>query len=559
MLPADAALVAWVDIKPSGPNAADLGGEQWGVVVRSRGIPGWIAIAGTGPNGLWTKDDNELAHRVRTELRSRPGAGQGDSGPVDESSRTKAAPRPLVEKLRAQRLEPLAKALGIVGRGSPDPALDGQPPARRLIVLPSPAMAGIPIEALLAPDDTRIVSYAPSATVFKYLREQPRPDRHAGLLALGDPVYEHHDKSSEPKPLPDHGLLVNMVAPGSNAATHGLRPDDVLLAYNGMALHKREDLKAVPEPGQPVPVEVWRAGQVTKRELAPGKLGVVLDTRPAPVAIAEQHKLQEVLAAARGGDANFARLPGTRSEVEALAQLFKSDDRATRVLLGADASELELDRLAASGELNRFGFIHLATHGVIDEGVPARSAVILTQTGLPDPLQQALSHQPVFDGRLSVREIQRSWELKAELVTLSACETALGPDAGGEGFVGFTQALLMSGTRSVCLSLWKVDDTATALLMQRFYASLLGRHPGLSQPLPKAEALAEAKSWLRRLSRDEVAKLAASRSGGEARSKGAEKRKEAAPAVQVTAGPGGDHPYAHPYYWAAFVLVGDPD
>ena len=44
-------------------------------------------------------------------------------------------------------------------------------------------MAGIPIEALLAPDDTRTVSYAPSATVFKYLREQTRPDRHAGLLA----------------------------------------------------------------------------------------------------------------------------------------------------------------------------------------------------------------------------------------------------------------------------------------------------------------------------------------------------------------------------------------
>jgi len=196
---------------------------------------------------------------------------------------------------------------------------------------------------------------------------------------------------------------------------------------------------------------------------------------------------------------------------------------------------------------------------VIDEGVPARSAVILTQTGLPDPLQQALSHQPVFDGRLSVREIQRGWELKAELVTLSACETALGPDAGGEGFVGFTQALLMSGARSVCLSLWKVDDTATALLMQRLYANLLGRRTGLSQPLPKAAALAEAKGWLRGLNRDEVAKLAASLSGGEARSKGAAKRNEAAPALNVTAGPGDDHPYAHPYFWAAFVLVGDPD
>ena len=157
--------------------------------------------------------------------------------------------------------------------------------------------------------------------------------------------------------------------------------------------------------------------------------------------------MDKVLVASRGGGEDFEPLPGTRYEVEALARLFQSDDRPARILLGTDASEPELDRLAASGELGRFGFIHLATHGVIDEDVPARSAVILTQTGLPDPLEQVLHQKPVFDGRLLVREIQRGWELKAELVTLSACETALGRDAGGEGFVGFTQALLMSGAR----------------------------------------------------------------------------------------------------------------
>ena len=89
-------------------------------------------------------------------------------------------------------------------------------------------------------------------------------------------------------------------------------------------------------------------------------------------------------------------------------------------------------------------------------------------------------------------------------MTLSACGTALGRESGGEGFVGFTQALLMSGTRSICLSLWKVDDTATALLMQRFYANLLGQRAGLGAPMPKAEALREAKVWLRGLRRAEV-------------------------------------------------------
>ena len=149
--------------------------------------------------------------------------------------------------------------------------------------------------------------------------------------------------------------------------------------------------------------------------------------------------------------------------------------------------------------------------------------MILTQTGLPDPLEQVLHHKPVFDGRLSVREIQRGWDLKAELVTLSACETALGRDAGGEGFVGFTQALLMSGTRSVCLSLWKVDDTATALLMQRFYANLLGRRAGLTGPMPKAEALREAKTWLRGLTHDQATTLAAGLAAVSG-SKGAPKR-----------------------------------
>ena len=381
------------------------------------------------------------------------------------------------------------------------------------------------------------MSYAPSATVFKYLREHPRPGRHAGLLALGDPVFKQVDKSSQPPPLPDHGLLVNLVAPGSNAAASGLKPGDVLLNYNATALNKHEDLKILPEPGQPVAVEVWREGRVARRELAAGRLGVVLDPRPAPVAVSEQRKLQQVLLAARSGGEDFAPLPGTRYEVEALARLFKADDRPTRILMEADASEPELCRLATSDELGRYGFIHLATHGVIDEAIPNHSAVILTQTGLPDPLEQALNNKPVFDGRLLVREIQHDWDLKAELVTLSACETALGHDGGGEGFVGFTQALLMSGTRSVCLSLWKVDDTATALLMQRFYANLLGRSPGLEAPLPKADALREAKLWMRGRRRSEVLTVAAALTGGDERGKGAKAREGAARSPRRTQRP----------------------
>jgi tetratricopeptide (TPR) repeat protein len=562
-LPANAALVAWVDIPPVGPNAADPDGEHWGVVVRSRGIPVWIPITGTGPNGLWTKDDTALASRVKSEFQTRQGAESADV-------------QRLLARLRAQRLDPLVKALSATA--------DGLPMARKLIVLPSRAMAGIPIEALLGDDATHrneqapsattlarrasegatteqptwIVSYAPSGTVFQYLRARVRPDRHAGLLALGDPVFERHDKSSDPRPAPDHGLLLNVVVRGSNAANHGLRDGDVLLAYNGRALSKKDDLKIVNEGDKPIPIEIWRDGALSRRELAPDKLGVVIDLRPAREAIAEQRKLQKVLAEARSGGEDFSPLPGTRREVEAIARLFGSDDRPVKALLGSDASEPQLDRIATSGELGQFGFIHLATHGVIDEGIPQRSAVILTQTGLPDPLEQVMNHKPVFDGRLSVREIQRTWDLKAELVTLSACETALGKESGGEGFVGFTQALLMSGARSVCLSLWKVDDKATALLMTRFYQNVLGKRSDLAKAMPKAEALQEAKRWLRNLTVEQIEGELAGLERGEvrplAREKGAPARKEALPPKSSSI-----KPYDHPYYWAAFVLVGDPD
>jgi CHAT domain-containing protein len=88
--------------------------------------------------------------------------------------------------------------------------------------------------------------------------------------------------------------------------------------------------------------------------------------------------------------------------------------------------------------------------------------------------------------------------------------------------------------------------------MQRFYANLLGQRPGLKKPLGKAEALAEAKKWLRELSAEEAAKQAATLTRGVARGKG---RKPLPPLPAVKSAT----PYAHPYYWAAFVLVGDGD
>src|SRR5262249_4126173 len=149
------------------------------------------------------------------------------------------------------------------------------------------------------------------------------------------------------------------------------------------------------------------------------------------------------------------------------------------------ASEQELDRLNRVGRLKAFGLVHLATHGEVDWQRPGESALILAQDKLPHPLEAARAKGKAYDGRLRVQTILEGWSLDAGLVVLSACETGLGQDAGGEGLLGFAQAFLQKGARSVVLSRWKVDDEATALLMVRFYQNLLGKGPGKRPPMNK--------------------------------------------------------------------------
>jgi CHAT domain-containing protein len=244
-------------------------------------------------------------------------------------------------------------------------------------------------------------------------------------------------------------------------------------------------------------------------------------------------------------------LPGTRREVRTLAGLVPT----ATLLLGSQASEQNLGQLASSGKLKSFRLLHFATHGAVDAN-PKRSALILAQDRLPPhPADAVLGGQKVIDGRLTVQTILDGWELNADLVVLSACQTGLGRYAGGEGLLGFAQALLEKGARSVALSRWKVDDTATTLLMLRFYENLLGKRKELKAPLGRADALDEAKRWLRGLPHEQARQLAAAWAGGVLR--GTE-----APALPLAKGPDlpeGSRPFAHPYYWAAFVLIGDPD
>jgi CHAT domain-containing protein len=226
------------------------------------------------------------------------------------------------------------------------------------------------------------------------------------------------------------------------------------------------------------------------------------------------------------------------------------------VLLGSEASEQRLDELAAAGTLKGVRLLHFATHGHIDPASAAHSALLLAGDRLPDEAEQVKQNKKVYTGRLTVAAIA-SWQLDADLVTLSACETGLGRKTAGDGFLGFAHVLLKAGARSLVVSLWKVDDAATALLMTRFYENLLGRRAGLKVPLGRAAALREAQQWLRTLPGAEAEALAARLSGGELRGTvGAQK--PLAPTAPAAAA-ADDRPYAHPYYWSAFILLGDPD
>jgi CHAT domain-containing protein len=145
-------------------------------------------------------------------------------------------------------------------------------------------------------------------------------------------------------------------------------------------------------------------------------------------------------------------VPQSSGEAHQIATLFGP---SSVVLEGARATRSEL----RNEGVQQTRILHFATHGLIDEARPDRSGLLLTA----DP--------PHDDGLLQVRDID-SMRLNADLVTLSACETALGQNVTGEGVVGLTRAFFIAGARSVVASLWDVDDASTSRFMKRFYVNI---------------------------------------------------------------------------------------
>jgi tetratricopeptide (TPR) repeat protein len=513
-----------------------------------------------------------LAERVRQNLAARP---------------------------KTENSKELADAQKLAGRLLPAALRKQILAADRVVTIPDGPLHGIPLEALPIPsarvsedvgDSEELLVdagpnfvYTPSATVYLNRRASHRADGHtrsalaAGdttALLLGDPVFRR-DVARGPA-CPSRGALILSVVPDGTAAQAGLARGDILLTYDGHELVDRESLTAAQTAvkqaiqngersvDQRAVVTYWRAGEEKETTLPAGELDAQFaSTSPADelkhLAMRSRGEAEKVAEASaldqirlHGG--SLVTLPGTGQEAAAIAELLRAAGRAPTLLLGREATVRRLNEAVQGMRI-----VHLATHGLtgsVERPYDASLALTQPETPTPDDI-----------GFLTLDYMIRGWRGKlkgCELVVLSACDTQRGVKVGDTVMV-LPWGFMYAGAPTVVASLWKVDDTATALLMMRFYENLLGighhateprRAVQANQPcggMSKAEALRQAKRWLRALTRENAEDVC--------------KSHELAWVSSLARGEPGplnsdglsDHPFRHPYYWSAFILMGDAE
>lgn len=184
---------------------------------------------------------------------------------------------------------------------------------------------------------------------------------------------------------------------------------------------------------------------------------------------------------ARGGDrGSFADLPSSADEVEIAQGAFSRKE--SMLLLGTSATEAAFK----AAPLAEYRVIHLAVHGFADPTFPDRAALVL----LAD-------RSAGEDGFLQASEIVQL-RFNADLVVLSACDTAVGPLQGQEGIANLSKAFLLAGARTVVSTLWQIDDSSSLFLMKHFYARLRENQS------PASALTAAKRDMLRTFGRDAV-------------------------------------------------------
>jgi CHAT domain-containing protein/Tfp pilus assembly protein PilF len=205
-------------------------------------------------------------------------------------------------------------------------------------------------------------------------------------------------------------------------------------------------------------------------------------TAAAPPASEETRLLQHSGAQSEVKETTLSipRLPYTAREAERILTVARG--MKTFAATGFEASR----EAATGGQLSDYRYIHFATHGYLDTERPSLSALVLAQVD---------RQGKQVDGFLRVADVYNT-RLSADLVVLSACQTGLGQEVRGEGLMGLTRAFLYAGAPRVIVSLWNVNDEATAELMAAFYRGLLrdGRTPAAALRAAQMELRAR-KRW----------------------------------------------------------------
>lgn len=185
---------------------------------------------------------------------------------------------------------------------------------------------------------------------------------------------------------------------------------------------------------------------------------------------------------ARGATiSSYSRLTNTRKEAETIYRLL-GGPRSCRLRLDFDASVDDVKK----HDLSQYRIVHFATHGDVNSETPGLSALVLSlvdREGRPQ------------EGFLRLHDIY-NLKLRADLVVLSACRTALGRDIRGEGLVGLTRGFMYAGAKRVLASLWSVDSVATEKLMEKFYRHMAQEHLSAARALQRAKMeMSKDRTW----------------------------------------------------------------
>jgi CHAT domain-containing protein/TPR repeat protein len=174
------------------------------------------------------------------------------------------------------------------------------------------------------------------------------------------------------------------------------------------------------------------------------------------------------LLAMRGGDyarafrqlnLKWQKLDGAERELEQLKELFK--ETKPRIYIKADATEAKLKSLNEQGILAQSRYLVFSAHGYLSPQVPALSSIVLGQVNNPQGI----------DGYVTAGEWP-GYDLKSDLMVLSACETGLGEVVGGEGVMGLPYAFYVAGNKNTILTLWKISDEITTEFIISFFTKL---------------------------------------------------------------------------------------